>query len=176
MPHETGDEVTGIDIATGAIEFSVTGIVQPSEVLPDRRERLLYVSARGEGKVKVIDLASETVVDEVPVGTQPETLLLTRDGRTLIVTLRGTPARLIFVDTESLSVIESVPIGGRGTFGDLAAMSKDGRFVYATFDRAAAGVGGVAAVDVRRRSVVDTWDYPNVGRPHGIAFSPNRLR
>ena len=163
VPHETGNEVTGIDIATGTIEFSITGIVQASEVLPDRREHLLYVSARGEGKVKVIDLASETVVDEVSVGTGPETMLLTRDGRTLIMTLRGTPAQLAFVDTRSLSVIETVPIAGVGTFGDLAALSRDGRFVYATFDRATAGVGGVAVLHVRSRSVVDTWDYPTAG-------------
>ena len=57
--------------------------MQPSEVLPDRKERLLYVTARGEGKVKVIDLATHTVVRELAVGTQPETLLLTPDGRTL---------------------------------------------------------------------------------------------
>ena len=176
VPHETGNEVTGIDTATGTIELSVGDIVQASEVLPDRKERLLYVSARGEGKVKVIDLASRAVVGEVPVGTQPEGLLLARDGRTLIVSLRGTPAQLAFVDTKTLSLIGTVGLDEVGTFGDLAAMSKNGRFVYATFDRGVAGVGGVYVVDVERRAVVDTWAYPGVGRPHGIAFSSKRLR
>ena len=102
VAHEIGDEVTGIARDTGAIEFSVGGISQPTEVLPDRHERVLYVSARGEGKIKVIDLDTRTVVDEVAVGTQPETMLLTRDRRTLIVSMRGTPARLAFVDTRDL--------------------------------------------------------------------------
>ena len=176
VPHETGDEVTAVDTATNTIAWSVRGIVQASEVLPDRRERRLYVSARGEGKVKVIDLASRAVAGEVAVGTQPETMLLTRDRDTLIVTLRGTPARLAFVDTETLTLTSTVELGGAGTFGDLAAMSRDGRFVYATFDRGTTGVGGVAVVNVRRRMVVDTWAYPGVGRPHGVAFSTTKPR
>jgi DNA-binding beta-propeller fold protein YncE len=175
VAHETGDEVTGIDAETGAIELSVGGILQPSEVLPDRKG-LLYVSARGEGKVKVIDLQSRSVVADVAVGTQPETMLLTRDKRTLIVTMRGTPAQLAFVDTRSLTLTGVMPLGGADTFGDLAAMSRDGRFVYATFDRGATGVGGVAVVDVKRRAVVDVWSYPGVGRSHGIALSQDRLR
>ena len=176
VPHETGDEVTGIDAGTGAIEFSVGGIVQASEVLPDLAERLLYVTARGEGKVKVIDIATHAVVREVAVGSQPETLLLTPDGRTLVVSLRGTPAQIAFVDTGSLTVTATVPIGGPDTFGDLAALSRDGRYVFATFDRGAGGTGGVAVVDACRRQLVRTWDYPGTGRPHGIAYQPQRPR
>jgi len=172
VPHETGDEVTGINADTGAIEFSVGGILQASEVLPDRHERRLYVTARGEGKVKLIDLATHAVVREVAVGPQPETLLLTPDGKTLIVSLRGTPAQLAFLDARRLTVTATIPIGGAGTFGDLAAVSRDGRYVFATFDRGTAGTGGVAVVDTCRRAVVRTWDYPGIGRPHGIAYQP----
>jgi DNA-binding beta-propeller fold protein YncE len=176
VPHETGNEVTAIDAETGTIEWSVGNIVQASEVLPDRRENVLYVTARGEGKVKVIDLDSHAVVGEVAVGTQPECMLLTRDRRTLIVTLRGTPATLAFVSTESLTLGGTVSLGGAGTFGDLAAMSKDGRFVYATFDRGVTGTGGVAVVDVGQRSVVDTWAYPGIGRTHGIGWTSTKLQ
>jgi DNA-binding beta-propeller fold protein YncE len=174
VAHETGNEVTGIDTDTGAIEFSVGGILQPTEVLPDRHERLLYVSARGEGKVKVIDLETRAIVGEVAVGVQPETMLLTRDRRTLIVSLRGTPARLAFVDTKSRTLTGTIDLAGSGTFGDLAAMTKDGRLVYATFDRGATGIGGVAVLDVRRHAVIDTWIYPGVGRIHGVAASTDR--
>jgi DNA-binding beta-propeller fold protein YncE len=173
VAHETGNEVTGIDRDTGDIEFTVGGIIQPTEVLPDRHRRRLYVSARGEGKVKVFDLETHAAIGEVTVGTQPETLLLTRDRKTLIVSLRGTPARLAFVDTRRLVVTATVDLAGAGSFGDLAAMSRNGRYVYATFDRGATGVGGVAVVDVRRRTVIDTWAYPGVGRVHGVAFSPD---
>ena len=177
VAHETGNEVTGIDWQTGDIEFSVGGILQPTEVLPDRHERRLYVAARAEGKIRVIDLADvHGPIDEVAVGTQPETMLLTRDQHTLVVSLRGTPARLAFVDTRSLTLTGTIDLGGSGTFGDLAAMSDDGRTVYATFDRGPTGVGGVAVVDVKRRAVVDTRDYPAAGGIHGVAFSTDRPR
>ena len=134
------------------------------------------MSARGEGKVKVIDLATHTVVRELAVGTQPETLLLTPDGRTLIVSLRGTPAQLAFVDTRTLTLTTTVPISGAGSFGDLAALSRDGRYVFATFDRGAGGTGGVAVVDACRHQLVRAWDYPATGRPHGIAYQPKGPR
>jgi YVTN family beta-propeller protein len=171
VAHEIGDEVTGIDAATGTIELSLRGISQPTEVLPDRHERRLYISARGEGTVKVVDLESRTVVADIAVGVQPETLLLTRDQHTLIVSMRGTPARLAFIDTRHLTVTDTIDLAGPGTFGDLAAMSTDGRHVYATYDRGATGIGGVAVVDVDDRTVVDTWDYPTPGRTHGVAFT-----
>ena len=174
VAHELGDEVTGIDTTTGEVELSVRGIAQPTEVLPDRHERLLYVSARGEGTIKAIDVDTGAVLGSVAVGVQPETMLLTRDQRTLIVSMRGTPARLAFVDTDAFTLLDTIDLAGAGTFGDLAAMSADGRHVFATFDRGAAGVGGVAVVDVSGRTVVDTWAYPAVGRTHGVAFTSTR--
>ena len=109
-----------------------------------------------------------------PLAPSRRRLLLSRDRGTLIVSLRGNPARLVFVDTRSLEV-ESIDLAGSGSFGDLAAMSEDGRFVYATFDRGEQGTGGVAVVDVDERAVIDTWAYPVVGRVHGVAFSPGTL-
>jgi DNA-binding beta-propeller fold protein YncE len=171
VAHETGDEVTAIETTTGEIVFSVGGISQPTEVLPDSKAELLYVSARGEDAIKVVDLRTQSIVGEVEVGDQPETLLLTGDERTLIVTMRGTPARLAFIDTGTLAVTELVDLAGPDTSGDLAAISDDDGFVYATFDRGETGTGGVAVVDVERRAVIDTWDYPDVGRVHGIAYT-----
>jgi hypothetical protein len=67
-------------------------------------------------------------------------------------------------------------VGPAGTFGDLAVISDDGRHVYATFDAGAGGMGGVAVIDVRTRKVVDRWDYPGTGRPHGVWYSKKKLR
>ena len=171
VAHETGDEITAIDTDTGQIELSVGGISQPTEVLPDRHERLLYVSARGEDDIKVIDLRARRIVAEIPVGDQPETMLLTRDQHTLIVSIRGTPARLAFIDTRTRTLTATIDLAGPGTFGDLAAISADDRVVYATFDRGQPGTGGIAVVDTRTRTVIDIWEYPGIGRVHGIAHT-----
>jgi hypothetical protein len=97
--------------------------------------------------------------------------MLTPSERTLVVSLRASPATLAFVDTRKLTLAGTVPIGGAGTFGDLAVMTRDGRHVFATFDAGSSGTGGVAVVDVRTREVVSTWAYPGTGRPHGIWYS-----
>ena len=87
VAHETGDEVTAVDTATGDVVFSIGEISEPSEVLPDASARRLYVSARGEDTIKIIDLNTHSIVGEVEVGDQPEGLLLTDDQGTLIVSM-----------------------------------------------------------------------------------------
>ena len=55
------------------------------------------------------------------------------------VSRHGSPATLAFVDTGNLALVGTVQIGGAGTFGDLAVMTNDGQYVYATFDAGASG-------------------------------------
>jgi YVTN family beta-propeller protein len=176
VAHDLGDEVGGIDAETGDIDFSITGIPRAEEAVATRFGNKLWVSSRGDGTVKRIDLATNTITGAVAVGVQPESVMLTPSERTLVVSLRGSPATLAFVDTPSLTLAGTVQIGAAGTFGDLAVMTRDGRHVYATFDAGATGTGGVAVVDVRRRKVVATWAYPGTGRPHGIWYSKKKLR
>jgi DNA-binding beta-propeller fold protein YncE len=179
VAHDVGDEVTGVEAEGVGIDFSVGPIVRAEEAVATRFGKRLWVSSRGDGTVKRIDLDTHTITGSVKVGevvVQPESVLLTPFGRTLVVSMRGTPASLAFVDTVNLALIGTVQIGGPETFGDLAVMTDDGRYVYATFDATLTGTGGVAVVDVRRRKVIDTWAYPGTGRPHGIAYSRKKAR
>jgi DNA-binding beta-propeller fold protein YncE len=178
VAHDLGDEVTGVDRRDGGIDFSVAPILRAEEAVATRgsRKPRLWVSSRGDGTVKRIDLATSAITGSVAVGVQPESVMLTPSERTLVVSLRGTPATLAFVDTRNLTLRGTVQIGGVGTFGDLAVMSDDGRYVYATFDSGATGTGGVAVVDVRDRRVIDTWAYPGTGRPHGIWHSNRKAK
>ncbi len=177
VAHDTGNVVTGVDLDTGAIEPVVGPIARAEEVVPTRFGRLLWASARGDNTVKRISLRTGAITASIPVGTQPESVMLTPSERTLAVSLRGSPASLSFVDTVRLSLIETVRISDDDhSFGDLAVMSEDGRFVYATFDALAAGTGGVSVIDVRTRKVVDRWAYPGPGRPHGIWLTRKKLR
>ena len=176
VAHDTGDELTGVDVESGDIDFSVAPIIRAEEVIPTRIGNLLWVSSRGDGTVKRIDLDSHTITGSVAVGVQPESVMLTPSERTLVVSLRGTPATLAFVDTRHLTLQASLPIAGAGTFGDLAVIDRKGEHVYATFDAGAAGTGGVAVVNVRTRRVEAVWAYPGTGRPHGVWFSRKKLR
>ena len=176
VAHDLGDELSAIDTETGNIDFSITPILRAEEAIATRFGHGLWVSSRGDGTVKLIDLATSTITGSIAVGVQPESVMLTPFERTLVVSLRGSPATLAFVDTFHRTLIGTVQIAGEGSFGDLAVMTSDGRYVYATFDRGMNGTGGVAVVNVRTRMVVDTWDYPGTGRPHGIWYSRKKLR
>jgi DNA-binding beta-propeller fold protein YncE len=177
VPHEMGDEVSVLDAESGDPDgLSIFPGSQPSEVLPTHDGERLFVSMRGEGRVEVIDLATRLVIDGIDVGPQPESLILTQNEHTLIVSMRGSPATLAFVDARDLTTPPAtVQIAGTGTSGDLAVLSPQGRYVYATFDSGMTGRGGVAVVDVQTRQVVDTWASPASGRPHGIAYSTTNL-
>jgi DNA-binding beta-propeller fold protein YncE len=184
VAHDTGNEVTGIDLETGNLLFSVPGIVRAEELIPSRSGDVLWVSSRGEGSVKRIDLNSHTITASVPLGVQPESIMLTPNERTLVVGLRGTLATatspaflpsLAFVDTTTVDaaapVVQIVPYAGPGAVGDLAVMTPNGHYIFATYDRGAFGTGGVVVVDVRTREIVNSWEYPGTGRPHGIWYS-----
>jgi DNA-binding beta-propeller fold protein YncE len=179
VAHDTGNEVTGIDLETGAIDFTITGILRAEEVIPSRFGDVLWASSRGSNSVKRIDLVSHEITASVPVGVQPESIMLTPDERTLVVSLRGTPASLGFIDTATVGApapaVEVVPIADPGSAGDLAVMTPNGHFVFATYDNGATGTGGIVVVDVRTREIVK-WNYPGTGRPHGIWYSRKAAR
>ena len=176
VAHDTGNEVTGVDVETGNIFLRVSPIVRAEEVVATRFGDQLWVSSRGDGTVKRIDIATQAITGSVPVGVQPESVMLTPNERTLVVSMRGMPATLAFVDTARVQLIGTVQIGPAGSMGDLAVMSGNGHYVFATFDNQANGIGGVAVVDVRTRTIVRDWQYPGTGRPHGIWHSRKKPR
>ena len=176
VAHDVGDELSAIDSATGTIDFSVGPIPRAEEAIPTRSGTFLWVSSRGDGTVKRVKIGRNAITASIPVGVQPESLMLTPSERTLVVSLRGTPATLAIVDTVNNVLEQNLQIGGPGTAGDLAVMTPDGRYVYATFDAGMSGTGGVAVVHVPTRSVVATWPYPGSGRPHGIWYSSRKPR
>jgi DNA-binding beta-propeller fold protein YncE len=177
VAHDVGNEVSAIAAATGEIVFSTATIDPPQaiaraeEVIPTRFGNQLWVAARGDGSVKRIDLEFPHAITSITVGVQPESVMLTPSERTLLVSSRGSPASLAFVDPVRATLLRTVQIAAAGTFGNLAVISDDGRYVYATYDALAGGTGGVAVVDVRTQAVVKTWEYPGAGRPHGVWYS-----
>ena len=175
VAHDTGDVLTAVDTATGTLDFSVGPIPRAEESVLSRYGTYVWVSSRGQGTVKRIKIGRNAPPDSVTVGSltsQPESIMLTPSEETVVVFLRGAPASLAFVNAKTLTLEGTLPIAE--TAGDLAVMTPDGKYVFATFDAGITGTGGVAVVHVRTRQVVDTWAYPGTGRPHGVWFSATR--
>ena len=58
VAHDLGDELSGVDVETGDIDLSITPILRAEEVIATRFGHGLWVSSRGDGTVKLIDLAT----------------------------------------------------------------------------------------------------------------------
>jgi YVTN family beta-propeller protein len=165
-------DVAHIDARSGALICNTTVGIDPSEILVAPGGRRGYVSVRGENTVKELDLRGpcpRLTHRQAVVGTQPDTLQLTPDGRTLVVTLRGTPAQISLLDTRSFGVV-TVNIPGHTTTGH-HWLSRDGRLSFVAVESPA----GVAVVDNRSGRVVADHRYPDPpggSRAHGVFFSP----
>jgi DNA-binding beta-propeller fold protein YncE len=164
-------DVAHLDARTGELLCNTEVGADPSEILVAPSGKLGYVTVRRENRVKELDLSGRCPVltgREALIGTQPDTLQLTNDGRTLVVALRGTPAEISLLDTAAFEK-RSVSIPGHTTTGH-QALSADGRFTFVAVENP----GGVAVIDNATGTVVGVYDYPTGGtRPHGVFFSPS---
>ncbi len=162
--NEGSNDLAALDATTGQLLWTLPVGNRPSEVLATPDGRRAYVSVRNEDKVKVVALATRAIVGEALVGTQPDTLQLTDDGRILVVALRGTPAQVVFLDTSTLSVT-TVNAGGTTTGHEW--LSADSRFTFVAIE-GPGDLGSVAVIDNATRKLVAMYPYPGGGRPHGV--------
>jgi YVTN family beta-propeller protein len=161
-------DVAKLDARTGRLECNVEVGADPSEILVTPSGRVGYVSVRREDKVKELDLRGPCPVltgREARVGTQPDTLQLTNDGETLVVTLRGMPAQIALMSTRSFAV-RTVDIPGHTTTGH-HWLSADSRFTFVAAE-SAQGPGSLAVIDNEAAAVVADHPYPGGSRPHGV--------
>ncbi len=169
-------DVAKLDARTGELLCNTIVGADPSEVLTTPNGMTGYVSVRRENKVKELDLGGDCPVltgREALVGTQPDTLRLTNDGQTLVVTLRGTPAQVSFLDTHSFTA-QVMTIPGHTMTGH-HWLSANGKFTFVAVE----SPGGLAVVDNETAEVVTDYPYPTPpggSRAHGVFSVPEVLR
>lgn len=159
-----------IDVRTGDIVWERGVGNRPSEVLVD--QDIAYVSVRFDNVVRAYDVSGDDpeLIGTAEANFSPDTLSLTNDGRTLIVGLRGIPARMAFIDTATFATeYLSLP----GTTTGHQWLSRNGAITFIALEGAP---GKVAVVDNRSRALITTYDYPNGRtRPHGVFYDPEQL-
>ena len=173
------NEIAALDAVSGEILWSLPVGANPSEILvPNSAKtanflfrKIAYVSVRNENKVKVVDLETRAIVDEIVVGTQPDTLRLTPNGKTLVVTLRGVPAQISIVNVFKTLSAQLVNIAPNTTTGH-HWLSNNGRYSFVAVENP----GSLAVVDNRTAQVIATYAYPGGGRPHGVFYEPTNLQ
>jgi DNA-binding beta-propeller fold protein YncE len=150
---------------------------RPSEVLVSRRKA--YVSVRNDNVIRVYDVGANppVLIGTAEANFMPDTLALTNDKRTLIVGLRGTPARMAFIDTRTLTT-EYLSLPGVTTGHQW--LTRDSRYTFIALEGSPGPIppttsGQIAVVDNRSRELVTLYRYPNgKPRPHGVFYEPQR--
>jgi DNA-binding beta-propeller fold protein YncE len=174
--NEVENSVSKLDAQTGERRWEFTIGARPSEVLVTANHKTAYVTVRNENKVKLLDLSGEVpeLTATVEIGTQPDTMQLTNDGKTLVVGLRSTP-QMALMDTDTLEV-RHVAFAGYGISGH-QWLSADGKYTFIALESlVTTQPGAIGVVDNRSGDVVDTWTYPGGPWPHGVFYESEVLR
>ncbi|HSH77289.1 MAG TPA: YncE family protein [Herpetosiphonaceae bacterium] len=165
--NSVANEIAALNALTGERLWTLPVGTNPSEVLASHNGKRAYVSIRNEDMLQVIDLEEPALLDAVYVGDQPDTLQLSPNGSMVVIGLRGTPAQLATVNVGGDLSVEWVNIAGTTTGHN--ALSANGRYSFIAIE---GGTPGVAVIDHQSQQVVDMYQYPQGGKPHGVFYEP----
>ncbi len=143
-------DVVAFDAKTGAIRKRVRVGVSPYELALTPDGKRLFASNWGDKSVSVVDVASLKVIKTIPVGFNPNDMVLTADGRLFVACSNENTVYVI--DSRTLEVLETIstalypkaPVGS--TPNALAVDQKRHLLFVANADN-----NDVAVVDIHKR-------------------------
>jgi YVTN family beta-propeller protein len=126
----------------------------------------VYVANLGSGDVSVIDRSTNSTLATIPVGSNPDGIASTPDGKSVYVTNFGANTVSV-LDTNTNQVTATVPVGS-GPVG--VAITTNGQFAYVT-NRAD---GTLSAIRTATNTVTAT--IPVGSGPDAVAITPDGAR
>ena len=124
-----------------------------------------YVPARDSDIVYVIDLATNTVVDEIPVGLAPRGVAILPDGSKVYIGNRD-GGSVSVIDTATATVVDEIVVGSEQSGPRAVVATLDGTSVYV----AVRSAGEVVEIDTATDTIVDVIDAGP--KPIGLAVHP----
>ncbi|HEX5473632.1 MAG TPA: bifunctional YncE family protein/alkaline phosphatase family protein [Vicinamibacterales bacterium] len=145
------------------------GFIGGLAISPDGA-RLFAVQVYGQA-VSVVDLAKRQIVASKDLPAEPYTCLLSKDGRTLFVSLWG-GAKVLMFDAQTLDEIAEVPVGEHPNAMTLDASGA--RLFVACANTNAVWVIDVASRTAKEQISVSLYpDAPVGSTPNSLALSPD---
>jgi len=140
-------DVVAFDAKTGAIRKRVHVGVSPYELALTPDGRRLFVSNWGDKSVSVVDVASLKVIKTIPVGFNPNDMVLAADGRLFVACSNENTVYVI--DSRTLEVLETIstslyPKAPEGSTPNALAIDAKRRLLFV----ANADNNDVAVVDI----------------------------
>lgn len=151
--------VNAIEIATGKVTQIRVG-PQPEGLDLSRDGRELWVGQNGDGRVSIIDTASDQVKETVPGGRVPIRVGFTPDGKWALISDMSA-GELVVLDTASRKEIKRIPLGP-APVGVLVAPDGKRAFVAAT------AANRVVVVDLEKFAAVGSFEVG--AEPDGMAW------
>jgi YVTN family beta-propeller protein len=145
--------------------------ISPSGIEIDDKRKLMYVLTKENNSLYIVDLATKTVKQQLPLGGEGYNLLLSNDKKILYITCWGCDKLLLF-DTQNNTFSGEVKVGDNPN--DLC-MTKDGHYMYV----ANANDNSVSVVDLTKKTVIEVLstslypDAPTGSTTNGVALSDN---
>src|SRR5437016_1447928 len=132
-------------------------------------QSVAYVPTHKSNSVAVVNTATNSVIDVIPVGIQPLSGAMSPNGQEVYVTNSGWifgSNSVSVINTPTNTVVATIPVGN---FPIGVAFTPNGVFAYVVNSNA----NSVSVIDTATRTVVSTI---NVGAsPWGVAFTPNEI-
>jgi YVTN family beta-propeller protein len=144
-------DVVQFDAATGSVRGRVHVGVSPYELALTKDGRRLFVSNWGDKSVSVVDARSLKVIKTIPIGFNPNDMVLSDDGRLFVACSNENTVYVI--DVKTLEVLETIstalyPKAPEGSTPNSLALDKKRKLLFV----ANADNNDVAVVDVAARS------------------------
>jgi YVTN family beta-propeller protein len=143
--------------------------ISPSGLDIDDKKQLLYVVTKENNSLYIIDLASKTILQQVPLGAEAYTCLLSPDKKELYISLWGGD-KIFFFDTGKRMLIDSAAVGDNPN--DIC-LTRKGKFLFV----ANANDNTVSVLNLATRKVVETFnvalypDAPNGSTTNAVTLS-----
>lgn len=169
-----GDDIAEVDLQTYEVTRRIpivpdsplppgqSAVRNPYQAVLSKDGKTLWVSCRGSGEVRVVDLAAGRVVDSIQVGTHPLVLQITPDGGQIWVPNQGSNS-LSIIDVASRKVTATIP--NLLTQPHAVAFTADGKTAFISCENTTGGdlhhptvgsstiPGMVYVVDVASRTI-----------------------
>ncbi|HEX5264742.1 MAG TPA: DUF5074 domain-containing protein, partial [Phenylobacterium sp.] len=158
----TPTDVVAFDAKSGAIRKRIHVGISPYEMALSADGKRLFVSDWGDKSVSVADVATQKVIKTIPVGFNPNDMVLAKDGRLFVACSNENTVYVI--DTRTLSVMQVIsvalypkaPLGS--TPNSLALDAKRKLLFVANADN-----DDVAVVDIRKRETREVLGFIPAG-------------
>ena len=128
ITNHAGGNVSVIDPVTNKVVQVIEGLEVPHGINFSPDGSRIYISSESEKALVVLDQKTGNIIKKVALSGEPNNLMVTKDGRLVLVCIHEAPGALDIIDTASLKLVKSIPMKA-GLHNDY--VTPDGKYALA---------------------------------------------